>query len=236
MAAMDATSKETQAQIVQMTQFILNEAKDKAEEIDTKALQEFSVEKLKVVNSTKEKIQQEYARKAKQVETQAAIARSTAINRSRLEKIKSRQDMLTKLAEDSKASLADKLKDQATMKQFVTKLIVQGLLMLLEDQVEVRCRASDDALVTSCMNDAAKEYTQIIQTQTGAQKQCKLSLDTAVKLPPAPAAGRHGPSCLGGVVLACQNGTITIDNTIDSRLGLVMEQAKPTIRELLFSK
>lgn len=36
---MDASSKETQAQILQMTQFILNEARDKAEEIDTKALQ-----------------------------------------------------------------------------------------------------------------------------------------------------------------------------------------------------
>eukprot|EP00930_Biecheleria_cincta_P055482 TRINITY_DN417_c0_g3_i1.p1 TRINITY_DN417_c0_g3~~TRINITY_DN417_c0_g3_i1.p1 ORF type:complete len:258 (+),score=67.54 TRINITY_DN417_c0_g3_i1:64-774(+) len=236
MAAMDASSKETQAQIVQMTQFILNEAKDKAEEIDTKALQEFSVEKLKVVNSTKEKIQQEYARKAKQVETQAAIARSTAINRSRLEKIKTRQDMLTKLTEDSKASLATKLKDQATMKQFVTKLIVQGLLMLLEDKVEVRCRACDDALVNSCMADAAKEYTQIIQAETGAKKECALSLDKAVKLPPAPVAGGHGASCLGGVVLACQSGSITIDNTIDSRLGLVMEQAKPTIRQLLFGK
>jgi len=233
---MDASSQETQAQIVQMTQFILNEAKDKAEEIDTKALQEFSVEKLKVVNSSKEKIQQDYARKAKQVETQAAIARSTAINRSRLEKIKSRQDMLTKLAEDSKASLADKLKDQVTMKKFVTQLIVQGLLMLLEDQVQVRCRASDDALVSSCMNDAAQEYARIIQAATGAKKACQLSLDKAVKLPAAPASSGHGPSCLGGVVLACQNGTITIDNTIDSRLGLVMEQAKPTIRELLFGK
>jgi len=233
---MDASSKETQAQIVQMTQFILNEAKDKAEEIDTKALQEFSIEKLKVVNSTKEKIQQDYARKAKQVETQAAIARSTAINRSRLEKIKSRQDMLTKLSEDSKASLTAKLKDQATMKQFVTKLIVQGLLMLLEDQVEVRCRACDDALVSSCMADAAREYTRIIQTETKAQKACTLSLDKTVKLPPAPSSAGHGPSCLGGVVLACQNGSITIDNTIDSRLGLVMEQAKPTIRELLFAK
>merc|ERR1712107_964815 len=144
-------------------------------------------------------------------------------------------DMLTKLAEDSKASLTAKLKDQATMKQFVTKLIVQGLLMLLEDQVEVRCRTCDDALVSSCMSDAAREYTKIIQ-DPGAEKECKLSLDKAVKLPAAPAPGVHGASCLGGVVLACQKGTITIDNTIDSRLGLVMEQAKPTIRELLFTK
>ena len=55
-------SEETQAQILQMTQFILNEARDKAEEIDTKALQEESIERLKIVTSMKEKIQQERER------------------------------------------------------------------------------------------------------------------------------------------------------------------------------
>jgi len=232
---MDA-SKETQNQIVQMTQFILNEAKDKAEEIDTKALQEFSVEKLKIVNSTKEKIQQDYVRKTKVLDTQAAIARSTAINRSRLEKIKSRQDMLGKLSDDSKLQLVQQLKSEATLKSFITKLIVQGTLMLLEDEVQIRCRATDDAIVTACLDAASKEYTKIIKTETGANKAVKLSLDKDVKLPPAPSSAAHGKSCLGGVALACQNGTITIDNTIDSRLGLVLEQAKPTIRQLLFSK
>merc|ERR1719421_2374513 len=48
----------------------------------------------------KDKIRQEYVRKAKQVDTQCAIARSTAINRSRLEKIKARQEVLGKVEED----------------------------------------------------------------------------------------------------------------------------------------
>mmetsp|Transcript_67632 Transcript_67632/g.108922 ORF Transcript_67632/g.108922 Transcript_67632/m.108922 type:complete len:232 (-) Transcript_67632:96-791(-) len=231
---MDA-SKETQNQIVQMTQFILNEAKDKAEEIDTKSLQEFSVEKLKIVNATKEKIHQDYARKTKQLDTQAAIARSTAINRSRLEKIKSRQDMLGKLSDDSKLQLVQQLKSEATLKSFITKLIVQGTLMLLEDDVQIRCRACDDAVVTACLDAASKEYSKVIKAETGATKAVKLSLDKDVKLPPAPSSA-HGKTCLGGVALACQNGTITVDNTIDSRLGLVLEQAKPTIRHLLFSK
>merc|ERR1712039_827502 len=109
-----------------------------------------------------------------------------------------------------------------------------------EDEVEVRCRASDDALVTSCLADAATEYAKAIESQTGAKKTCKVSLDKTVKLPPAPGSTQDWqgliPSCLGGVVLTCQNGAITIDNTIDSRLGLVMEQAKPTIRQLLFAR
>merc|ERR1740121_2997169 len=111
--------------------------------------------------------------------------------------------------------------------------------MLLEDEVEVRCRACDDAVVTSCLANASTEYAKAVESQTGAKKSCKASLDKAVKLPPAPASTQDWqgliPSCLGGVVLTCQKGSITIDNTIDSRLGLVMEQAKPTIRQLLFS-
>jgi len=230
---MDSSAEtQNQNQILQMTQFILNEAKDKAEEISAKALQEFSVEKLKVVISTKE-IRHEYERKSKQVDTQNAIARSTAINRSRLEKIKARQDVIGLINNDAKGVLQTQLKDQKALGQFITQLIVQGLLMLLENKVQDRCRACDDAVVEKCLAAATAEYAKIVLAETGATKACRLSLDKSVKLPSAP-AGQHGPSCLGGVVLACQAGKITIDNTIDSRLGLVLEQAKPTIRQLLF--
>eukprot|EP00929_Paragymnodinium_shiwhaense_P037464 TRINITY_DN1995_c0_g1_i1.p1 TRINITY_DN1995_c0_g1~~TRINITY_DN1995_c0_g1_i1.p1 ORF type:complete len:233 (-),score=85.56 TRINITY_DN1995_c0_g1_i1:287-985(-) len=226
---------ETQSQIMQMSQFILSEAKDKAEEITTKALQEFSVEKQRLVNQMKEKTVAEYERKGKQIETQLAIARSTAINKSRLEKIKTRQEVLKKLSDDTQAFLVQELRSEAKAKPFITKLIVQGALMLLEDTVMVRCRACDEALVAGCLADAAAQYAQVVKSETGATKAVALTLDKVNKLPPAPGAASHGPTCLGGVVLACQNNTITIDNTIDSRLALVMDQAKPTIRQLLFS-
>jgi len=226
---------QTQNQISSMREFILGEAKDKAEEITSKGLQEFNVEKQKYINQLKTKINGDFDRKAKQVETQNAIARSTAINKSRIEKIKTRQDIIGKVADDTRVALVEELKNDAKAKQFITKLIVQGLLMLLEQEVQVRCRAVDDSLVASCLADAQAEYAKIVKTETGTEKTAALSLDTDVKLPAAP-SGQHGPTCLGGVVLACQNGTITIDNTIDSRLGLVLEQAKPTIRHLLFSR
>lgn len=49
---------------------------------------------------------------------------------------------------------------EAAQKQFITKLIVQGLLMLLEDSVEVRCRKCDESLVAECIGDAVKEYSK----------------------------------------------------------------------------
>mmetsp|Transcript_26126 Transcript_26126/g.60923 ORF Transcript_26126/g.60923 Transcript_26126/m.60923 type:complete len:219 (-) Transcript_26126:175-831(-) len=215
---MDST--EAQNQIQQMMNFILNEAKDKAEEINTKGLEEFSIERFRIVNQQKEKIRQEYAKKAKQVETSCAIARSTAINKARLEKIKARSEVLDKVSGDVKSNLVSAAKD----KKFVQDLITQGLLMLLEDEVAVTCRKEDEALVKSVLDGAAQSYSDVIKKQSGATKKCKLSL-TSENLP----AGS-----MGGVVLGCQNGSIKIDNTVDVRLRLVMEQDKPKIRSLLF--
>merc|ERR1711976_663433 len=117
------------------------------------------------------------------------------------------------------------MSSDSAKKEFYTKLIAQGLLMLVESDVQVCCRAADDKIVESCFSDAVGQYSKVIQAETGANKSCKLTLDKANKL---------APSCIGGITLSCQNSTITIDNTIDSRLGLVLEQAKPTIRKLLF--
>merc|ERR1712217_614367 len=165
------------------------------------------------------------------------VARSTAVNKARIEKIKARQEVITKIAKESENALQQELKDNNKAKEFTTNLIVQGMLMLLEDEVEVRCRAVDDAVVAACLATATQDYEKAIKDQTGATKTCKLTLDKQVKLPPPPSATPGGSwnSCLGGVVLACQNGTITIDNTLDSRLKLVMDQAKPTIRKLLYN-
>merc|ERR1712014_207943 len=96
----------------------------------TKGLQDFQIEKNKHMNQMKEKILQDYERKRKQVETSHAIARSSAINKSRLKKIKSRQEMIGKIAEDTKGFLLKELTSEAKAKPFVTNLIVQGLLMV----------------------------------------------------------------------------------------------------------
>jgi len=226
--------QEATQQIKQMENFILKEAQDKSEEIESKGLEEFGIEKFRIVTSQKEKIRQEYARKAKQVETQCAIARSLAINKSRLEKIKARQEVLGKISKDCQQQLQKELGDAGKNKAFVTKLIVQGMLMLLEDTISIRCRAADVAMVEGCLPAACAEYSKQIQTEAGVTKACKVTVDKSVPLAPAPAAGSDAKSCLGGVVLSCQNNTIVVDNTVDVRLVYTMEQDKPAVRKLLF--
>eukprot|EP00929_Paragymnodinium_shiwhaense_P054068 TRINITY_DN2709_c0_g4_i1.p2 TRINITY_DN2709_c0_g4~~TRINITY_DN2709_c0_g4_i1.p2 ORF type:complete len:219 (+),score=108.35 TRINITY_DN2709_c0_g4_i1:102-758(+) len=216
---MDATA--AQGQIQQMISFILAEAEDKAAEIQKKGEEEFSIEVHRIITEQKDKVRKDFEKKSKAIETAYAIAKSTAINKQRLEKIKKRQEMMNQIAADVKVKLSAAGQDKA----FVTKLIVQGLLMFLEDNVDIRCRQKDMGLVQTCLADAAAQYKQIIKKQAGVDKTVNLKIDQSQFVP---------DSSLGGVVLACGVGKITIDNTINLRLNLAMEQDKPAIRKILF--
>lgn len=206
-----------------MKNFIISEANEKAQDIKKKGEEEFSIEVHRLITEQKEKIRTGFEKKAKQIETQYAISKSMAINKQRLEKIKERQSKMDMIAERCKQELAEEMK-KANSKAYVTDLIVQGLLMLLEAEVAVRCKESDVKLVEGCLSAAAEKYSKVIRDETGVSKSVKLTIDKA-SLP---------SECLGGVVLACQDGKITIDNTLDLRLKLVMEQDKPAIRSQLF--
>jgi len=214
-------SSAAQGQIQQMISFILAEAEDKAADIQKKGEEEFSIEVHRIVTEQKEKVRRDYEKKSKSIETAYAIAKSTAINKQRLEKIKKRQEMMNQISQDVRGKLAAAGQDKA----FICKLIVQGLLMFLEEKVEVRCRVRDQALVQSCLTEAQGLYTALIKQQAGVTKTCTLSIDKSVPVP---------DTTLGGVVLVCGNGKITVDNTIDIRLTLAMEQDKPAIRAILF--
>merc|ERR1712151_180897 len=195
--------------------------------------EEYSIEVHRIITEQKEKSRQSHEKKVKQMETQYAIAKSTAINKRRLEKIKARQEVLASISNDVKAKIVSQMSDRSKHEKLIKDLIVQGLLMFLENEVTVRCRECDKDIVSACLQKAEDEYTKVIEKQTGVKKTCKLSRDSTY-LPPPPKAGQDGPSCLGGVVLSCQGGKISIDNTLDLRLNLVMEQDKPAIRNKLF--
>jgi len=204
-----------------MKDSIIKGARTKAAAIEKDNLDLFNKEKASLVDGEKSKIREEYAKKVKGVETAHAIAKSLAINRSRLAKIAKRQEVMNKVADDVKKILTGK---QSQDKTFITNLITQGLLIFLEDDVKVQCRAADMELVQGCFPGAADLYAKTVREMGKATKTCRLTVD----------AGQLPADSLGGVILTCQNGTIVIDNTIDARLHLVMEQDKPAIRQSLF--
>jgi len=192
------------------------------------------IEKLKLVQQMKDKIRQEHVRKSKQVETQRAIARSTAINQSRLQKIAARNEMLGKVKDDVSGSLGAVTRNEAQYKKLLTDLIVQGLLLIIEEDVTVRVREVDARVAGACLDAAAAKYTEIIQKQTGASKRVKLTIDKSGTLPPPPGTAGAVSTCLGGCMLLGLGGAVKVDNTLDARLNLACENDKPMIRKILF--
>ena len=104
---------------------------------------------------------------------------------------------------------------------------------MLEENVAVKRRAVGKLLVQDCLAAAAVAYSKLIRDQIHSDKHCNLCIDDE-SLPPA-RCGEDGPSCPGGVCLACANGKITIHDTIDLMLKIVMSHKKPSIRAVLFT-
>lgn len=218
---------ESERQISQMISFILNEAKDKSEELEARSLEDFNVEKLKSVQASKASIRDEYASKLKQAETAAAIARSTSINAARLKKIEARQQCLVALKQLCESELKKITGgSQQQYAQLQSDLICQGCLKLMEDEVVVKCRKEDEGVTKQAMDLAARKFSEVLSKECGVSKSVRLSL-----------SGSFLPSvCGGGVVLSCCGNTISIDNTLNTRLNLVMDTEIPDIRKLLFKK
>merc|ERR1719356_651457 len=166
---------EAKQQVHKMAEEIKSEAKKKANEIRMKGEEEFNNEVHKLLTDEKEKLRHGFERRVKQVETQYAIQKSLAINKQRLDKIKARQEVMSNIAQDARKKLVEDMKNVDQSKNFITELIVQGLLMLLESEVTVRCRECDIKLVEGCLTKAQEMYEKSIKDESGATKKCKLS-------------------------------------------------------------
>jgi len=211
---------ESEKQINQMIQFIMNEAKDKAEEIQSKALEDYNIEKLKLIQYYKTDLLAKHEEKMKKIDIALAIARSTAINQARLRKIALREELMQKLRVD----IAKKLTSGKNQGAVCANLMAQAMLALLELKVEVRCRKADESAVNGAVKDAEKFYSQTIKKETGLDMQCSVSVSKDY-LP---------DDVIGGVVVTTQGGRIAVDNTYQRRMEIAFTEAQPQLKKMLF--
>jgi len=216
MALSDA---EVQKQIDQMMAFIDQEAKEKAEEIDAKAEEEFNIEKGRLVQQQRLKILEYYERKEKQVELQKKIQSSNMLNQARLKVLKHRDDHVASVLEEAKVQLGSVTKDKKKYMEILQQLLTQGMCQLLENAVLVRCRQADQSLVESIIPASTSEY------KAKVNKDCQVKLDTENWI----SADRTG-----GLEILAQKGRIKVDNTLEARLEMISQQLLPSIRGKLF--
>jgi len=217
---------EATKQIQQMVNFILNEAKETATTITNKANEDFNIEKLKLVQSMKEKCRTEVQKKIKTVSTKRAIERSTAINRARIKKIEARQQCIERATGDVASKLQEVTRSDVGYKAILMDLMVQGALKLMEEEVTIRCRKADANVVKGLLDQAGAGFSKVVSNSCGVKKSCRMTLDST-SLP---------ANCLGGVIVCCNGGSITVDNTLDTRLKLVMQNDRPQLRKMLFPR
>lgn len=122
-----------------------------------------------------QKMKREIDAARKLAQNQAAVAKSLAINAARMEKIKARQAKIALIAEEVKVQAVSLAQDPT----FLENLIVQSCLMLLEDKVAVKCKASDKALVQGVFRSAEATYARVIKDSTG--KDMKLTIHRSVR-------------------------------------------------------
>lgn len=142
-----------------MTAFIKQEAMEKAREVQLKADEEFAIEKSKLVRQETQNIDSQYEKKFKQAAMSQQITRSTAANKTRLKVLQARQELLDKLFEDARKKIGDKSKDE-DYGDILKDLILEGMYMLYEPKVGLKCRKADVDKVKTAAESAAKEYEQ----------------------------------------------------------------------------
>ncbi|KAK3444767.1 hypothetical protein EUGRSUZ_A00792 [Eucalyptus grandis] len=216
-------------QIQQMIRFIRQEAEEKANEISISAEEEFNIEKMQLVEAEKKKLRQEYERKAKQVDVKKKIEYSTQLNASRIKFLQAQDDVVNSMKESASKELLRVSSNNKAYKKLLKDLIIQCLLRLQEPAVLLRCRAVDQKLVQSVLDEAKRAYAEKAGVAPPA-----ITLDNREFLPPPPkGADSHELSCSGGVVAASQDGKIVFENTLDARLDVIFRQKLPEIRKRL---
>ncbi|XP_059799406.1 V-type proton ATPase subunit E 2 [Balaenoptera ricei] len=208
-----------QKQIKHMMAFIEQEANEKAEEIDAKAEEEFNIEKGRLVQTQRLKIMEYYEKKEKQIEQQKKIQMSTMRNQARLKVLRARNDLISELLNDAKLRLSRIVADPEFYQGLLDKLVLQGLLRLLEPVVIVRCRPQDLLLVEAAVQKAIPQY------MTVSHKRVEVQVDREVQL---------ATDVAGGVEVYSGDQRIMVCNTLESRLDLLSWQKMPEIRKALF--
>jgi len=216
---MALSDSDVQKQIHHMMAFIEQEANEKAEEIEARAEEEFTIEKGRLVQQNRLKINDYYDRKEKNVEMQRKIGASNLLNKSRLEVLAAQEGHVKGVLEEATSRLRVLTRDPVRYAELLERLLEQGLCQLMEPAVTVRCRQADLALVEAAAPVAARRYEE------KASRACAVTVDSTNFLP---------ANVSGGVELSVRNQRIKIANTLEARMEMLAQQMLPEVRAALF--
>lgn len=216
MPASGLSDDQVASELTKMVEFIKKEAEEKAKEIRIKANEEYEIEKAEIVRSEIAIIDKEYDLKNKQAVMSQQIVKSTAANKTRLEVLGSKAEILDSVFEEAEEELKKVSKDEKNYEELLTKLILQGVQLLTNEDVVI-------ATVREADKDIAAKAAKAASAKAEGDVEIKIDENNHIN-----------PDSAGGVVLSSESGKISIDNTLEERLKLLGKSALPLVRLELF--
>ena len=230
------SADDTKKRIDQMCEFILQEAQEKATEINVKTHEECELDRQVLVQEGRMKVQEEYAKKEKDLQVQQRIAQSAEIGRQTKRRMVARDNLLNKLyqlAKERLAQLSINEKDKYT--EVLRDLILQGLIKIEEPDIVVRCRKVDLELVRSILPEVREKYIKMMKDECDEDVDVTVTLNEEDnKMLPPPPDGTPMLSCSGGIIMEGHSGRLVLDNTFDKRLEVCFHDLMPVMRKCLF--
>lgn len=157
------------------------------------------------------------------------IAASAKTNETRIKRMVCRNDHLEMLREETKKRLFAELTPTSDLyKQTLKQLIVQGMIRLLEPEVELKVRKGEEDMVRGLIADCESQFSAHMLAETERVFETKLTVITDRFL------NVEEGSEFGGVLLYALGRRIVVANTLMDRMNLVFEMALPQIRAMLF--
>lgn len=210
------------------------EAHEKAFEIRVMSQRMFEKEKANIVREGRKRVEQNVEKMRRELMTEMNIKRSTQINKARMKKMNVRNELMKELVQETLNRMREKLADPKNpeYREVLKKLVIQGMIKLLEKKVIVKCRKKDLDLVKDMVEEVQDAYAEHMRTETDSDTYtCQVEVMEENFIKEDSQAGK-----CGGIVLCSQDKLIVCSNTLDERLNLCYEESLPVLRNMLFPK
>ena len=217
--------QEAERRITQMIQLIKQEAEEKAKMILEEASQKMEKEKNKVYNLEREKLLAEFEKSYENYKTTMKLENSRKVNACRLDIQTHRNNLLENLKKDLDQKLRVVIKDKKKYTELLKKLVLQGLIRLLEQKVTIKCRKEDVELIKGLLDEVKENYIKFMKDNVNKDVNVEIEITDKLYLK---------DEDIGGVVLYCNGYKIVYDNSLKSRLALCFDDSVPDFRNQLF--
>ncbi len=135
--------------------------------------------------------------------------------------MKARFELIEKIKHQAESQLGTLTGDSTKYKPLLKQLILQGLIKLLEKEVEIKCLEKDVSIVKEAISESEREFHGACDIKS------KITLNQRQFLP---------ADSVGGIILTSMYGRIVCDNTLKARLEYASQNLLPGIRSTLFTQ